>query len=112
MASVPIGQLANFSAGLRKPALKQFGLFSPNDNLGFIAGIGVTVNFEPVNLTGTIDGVNAVFTIPGTPTGTVAIFKNGVMQDPAVHYTLAVSTVTFNGLYIPQPGDDLQAIFS
>ena len=112
MASVPIGQLANFSAGLRKPALKQFGLFSPNDNLGFIAGIGVTVNFAPANLIGTVDGVNAVFTLPGTPTGTVAIFRNGQLLDPAIYYTLSGSTVTFNGLYIPQPGDDLQALFS
>lgn len=33
------GKLVCFEAGLRKPSLISFGLFSPNDNLGFIASV-------------------------------------------------------------------------
>lgn len=36
------GKLVAFEAALRKPMLIPFGLFSPNDNLAFIAGVSNT----------------------------------------------------------------------
>jgi hypothetical protein len=47
---------------------------------------------------GTIDGVNAVFTLAHSPNpaGSLELFKNGLVQRPAgADYTLAGSTITF-----------------
>ena len=60
---------------------------------------------------GTLDGVNATFTLanaPSPPTS-LALFRNGVVQQPGVDYTLTGSTVQFLAGATPQPGDTLTA---
>lgn len=95
------GQLANFTAGYRKRFLIPFGLFSPNDNIGFIASIDPGQMATP---TGTVDGNNAIFTVP-TTTGLINnVYRNGVLQVPGIHYTLVSGTITFIAPYIPQAG--------
>ena len=111
MASVPIGQIANYTSATRKPNLKTFGNFSPNDNLGFIAS-GSGLGSTQVVLTGTIDGSNRVFTIPGTIPNQAQVYRNGILLDPALSYALSANTVTFTVAATPQVGDDLNAIVS
>jgi len=46
--------------------------------------------------TGTVDGVNAAFTLANTPVaGTVQVFKSGLLQTPTTDYTVSGTTVTF-----------------
>jgi hypothetical protein len=63
-----------------------------------------------VPLTGTVDGVNAVFTVSQPFAQTCLILKNGVQQSTPLMYTLIGSTVTFTPLFVPQVGDILQAM--
>lgn len=58
---------------------------------------------------GTMDGVNAKFTLQFTPiVNTQLVFRNGVCYFPgAGDYTIAGNTVTFSAASIPQPGDTL-----
>ncbi len=75
-----------------------------------------TANFKRHQaLTGTVDGVNATFTIPDTiVTGSEVVTLNGVTQTPRTGgsptsgYTISGSTVTMIGTSIPQTGDDFE----
>lgn len=60
--------------------------------------------------TGSVDGVNAAFTLANTPTaGTLRVFKNGIRQKIGAgnDYTLAAAVVTFEAGNLPQTGDVL-----
>jgi hypothetical protein len=74
--------------------------------------------------TGTLDGVNAVFTLAATLyPGSLMVFRNGLLQTPTVDFNLAfpngVATLTFfppgtppGSLgTIPQPGEPLRAYY-
>jgi hypothetical protein len=104
--------LVNFTASGRKGSLIPFGLFSPDDNLGFIYSITSGTGGTPQPLTGTINGVNRIFTTPTAVINGLAVYRNGILQDPALSYSLSGNTVTFNAANIPQTGDDLVAIVS
>jgi len=108
----PANVLVNFTAAGRKARLIPSGYFSPNDNINFIWDIANSSGGfpNPVTPTGTIDGVNAVFVSPTAPTVGLAVFRNGLLQDPAISYTLVGSTITFNAANIPQVGDDLMVL--
>lgn len=57
---------------------------------------------------GTINGVNATFTLANTPTaGTVRIFLRGLRMTLTTDYTISGSTITM--INIPDTGDDLIA---
>jgi hypothetical protein len=61
---------------------------------------------------GTIDGVNATFTLANTPTaGSVTLHKNGIRQFVGAgnDYTISSLTVTFLAGNLPQVGDNLLA---
>ena len=62
---------------------------------------------------GTINGVNAVFTLAHAPIG-LLLSKNGLVQRPGSgnDYTLSGSSVTFEAGNIPQTGDVLLASYS
>lgn len=62
-----------------------------------------------LTITGTIDGVNLVFTLSGQP-HTLEFYRNGLLQNPGGDYTLSGSTVTFFAASIPYPGDTLLAV--
>lgn len=103
----------NFLAATRKPMLIPFGLFSPNQDTSWIASVAAGgANLTPVNLTPAPDGANAIFTVPTTIIGGVAIYRNGVLQDPLLSYSIVGQSVTFNASNIPAPFDDLQALVS
>lgn len=64
-------------------------------------------------VTGAINGVNTVFTLPSIP-NFLALFRNGILQNPGMpagagDYVLSGTTITFNAGSIPQTGDILLA---
>jgi Avian adenovirus fibre, N-terminal len=62
--------------------------------------------------TGTINGVNATFTLANTPiAGTEEVYLNGILQEPGAgnDYTIATSTITM--LSVPLTGDRLRVTY-
>lgn len=60
--------------------------------------------------TGTIDGVNAGFTLSNTPVaGSAHVYTNGVLQEAGAtaDYTIAGATITFNVGAIPAAGSKI-----
>lgn len=103
----PLG-FVNFTAALRKPLLQASGYFSPNQETAWIWSIpNPTINGSPVQLLGTLDGINAVFTTASPIVDGVSVFRNGALQNPGVMYQVNGNTITFLFPYIPQPGDYL-----
>jgi hypothetical protein len=60
---------------------------------------------------GVVDGSNATFTLvsPPTPSTSLHLFRNGLMQKLAFDYTFSGSTIIFVGIATPQPGDTILA---
>lgn len=109
-------RLQNFTAAMRLRLLVPFGLFSPNDNLGFIDSINTA---QALTLSPTPNGINSAFTISSSnvPSGVfptdVKILRNGVMQLPGTHYTITPGSniITFPAGFTPQSDDYYQVIF-
>lgn len=59
---------------------------------------------------GTVNGTNAVFTLQRKPQ-VLLVVRNGVVLKEGVGYTLSDKTITFQAGYIPQPGDNLVAVY-
>jgi hypothetical protein len=60
---------------------------------------------------GTMDGVNATFTLANAPSPapSLELFRNGIVQNSAIDYTLTGTMVQFLTGVVPQPGDTLLA---
>ena len=58
---------------------------------------------------GVIDGVNVTFTLAATPNpaASLVLTKNGIVQKPAIDFTLSLATITFLTGAEPQVGDTL-----
>jgi hypothetical protein len=75
-----------------------------------IPGVGFVDQETP---TGTIDGVNAVFTLSQTPSPStsLAVYRNGLRMSPAIDYTLSGTAITFMTASVPQPTDTLSCSY-
>lgn len=62
---------------------------------------------------GAIDGINATFTLADAPSpaGSLKLFRNGLLVEPTVDYSLDGNTVTFLSASIPAAGDTLKASY-
>ncbi|HVN03428.1 MAG TPA: hypothetical protein VMT86_03360 [Bryobacteraceae bacterium] len=62
---------------------------------------------------GAVNGANASFTLSAAPAppGSLALYRNGVLQKTGLDYTLAGNTVQFTAASIPQAGDTLLASY-
>lgn len=60
---------------------------------------------------GTVDGVNASFTLAGAPNpaSSLLLFRNGMLQKQGFDYLLEGSAITFATSAVPQSGDTLLA---
>jgi hypothetical protein len=77
-------------------------------------GGGATPGFvDQETLAGLLDGENRVFTVAAAPapTGSLHVYRNGVLQRTGVDYTLAGNSVTFLAVSTPQAGDLLVASY-
>ena len=64
-------------------------------------------------LSGLVDGTNTTFGLTATPTpsASLAVYRNGVLQKATQDYTLSGSTIAFVTASTPQPGDTLLASY-
>ena len=62
---------------------------------------------------GIVDGSNTTFTLSATPNpvGSLAVFRNGLLQDLTQDYTISGQTIQFATADTPQPGDTLLASY-
>ena len=62
---------------------------------------------------GALDGANVWFTLSAapTPTSSLALYRNGVLQKAGLDYSLAGNTIHFLTGATPQPGDTLLASY-
>ncbi len=62
---------------------------------------------------GTANGVNASFTLANapSPSSSLELYRNGILQMPGVDYTLSGNSITFLSHSLPQPNDILQAFY-
>jgi hypothetical protein len=62
---------------------------------------------------GLVDGANTAFTLAGTPnpTGSLAVYRNGVLLKAGQDFTVAGNSVQFVSGAVPQPGDTLLASY-
>lgn len=62
---------------------------------------------------GLINGSNATFTLANIPSPgpSLALYRNGLLQQQGLDYTLSGNTITFLAGAIPQPGDTLLASY-
>ncbi len=71
-----------------------------NKTLAYLDEVAAIANFITRETpTGTVNGVNTIFTLANTPVvGSESVYLNGVQQDPggANDYTIAGATITFN----------------
>ncbi len=69
--------------------------------------ISTIVFVDSVTPGGTVDGVNAAFTLTGAPNpaASLVVFRNGLRQKVGTDYTLAGTIITFLAVSIPQTGD-------
>jgi hypothetical protein len=64
-------------------------------------------------LAGIVDGANTAFSLAGTPNppGSLAVYRNGMLQKPGADYEVAARSVQFVSGAAPQPGDTLLASY-
>ena len=62
---------------------------------------------------GTANGVNATFTLANTPSpsSSLELYRNGILQMPGIDYTLSGNSITFQSHSLPQANDILQAFY-
>lgn len=78
------------------------------------SGGGTSIGFVDVETpAGTVNGVNMVFLLAQTPypSTSLHLFRNGILQKPAVDYVLNGNGVTFLSVATPQTGDLLLASY-
>jgi hypothetical protein len=75
-----------------------------------VGSTALFVDSDP--LLGTLNGTNASFTISQVPlAGSVAIYRNGLLQTAGVDYTLTGATVAFLANSVPRNADVLSAYY-
>ena len=63
--------------------------------------------------TGSINGANATFTLANAPSpaASLKIFRNGLLLEQTVDFTVSAATIVFQSASVPQPGDNLEAFY-
>ena len=89
----------------------------PTDSLLVSYRIGVSVSgvgfVDGETPTGSVDGVNTAFTLVQSPnpTGSLAVYRNGMRTRSGLDYTSTGSSITFSSGYVPQIGDVIQCSY-
>ena len=73
---------------------------------GFLATSGVPTRETPA---GTVDGVNAIFTLSRSPS-LLVLTRNGVVLEDGIAFIRSGVTITFQSGYIPTAGDVIRAL--
>ncbi|MGC4049266.1 MAG: hypothetical protein QM757_07095 [Paludibaculum sp.] len=78
------------------------------------SGGGGAVGFVDMETPGgTVNGVNTLFTLTQTPfpSGSLHLYRNGILQKASVDYALSGNGITFLAVSTPQTGDLLSASY-
>jgi hypothetical protein len=78
------------------------------------SGTGANASFKDGDFpAGIVDGSNITFTLSETPSpsASLALYRNGIIQKPGQDFALSGSTVAFVTANTPQPGDTLLAFY-
>lgn len=59
---------------------------------------------------GDIDGINLIYTLGQTPSGSVSVYLDGVKQTHTVHFNVSGSAITF--VNAPQVGQVVEAVYA
>ncbi len=109
------GSVAVTTPNTSKAAWAKLGtnLSIQNGVLNDTAGSTTTPTIAAEVPSGTMDGVNTTFVLSAAPIpNSQLIFRNGLCLFPASgDYTLAGNTITFTAAAVPQPGDNLVAVY-
>ncbi len=85
-----------------------------NGTSGPCSGAGLSFGFVDMEVPmGLLNGVNTSFTLSQAPApaASLHLYRNGILQKPAVDYQLNGNTVTFLSVSTPQTGDLLVASY-
>jgi hypothetical protein len=76
-------------------------------------GGGGPVFVDAETPTGAVDGANSVFTLSNSPSpsGSLQVFRNGMLQRVSLDYSLSGGTITFLSGAVPQNGDVIQTYY-
>ena len=116
-AGFAIGRTAVINqAGMIEGAAGSAGDCVRVDGTSGSCGGNLLTNFvysDKETLTGTLDGLNTLFTLQNqpSPVNSLSIYRNGILLSAGTDYSLAGSTITFFLGSIPQPGDTLSASY-
>lgn len=110
---ISIDQVTNLSADLASINASLSSLTTQVNGLGLASSTTNAVFVDAEMPTGTPNGKTAAFTLanPPSPSGSLTLFRNGLMQSNTIDFTLSGSTITFVAGSIPQTGDVLQAYY-
>jgi hypothetical protein len=115
MSSFKAGYMAPKYLSLRPTQRYERDILEPSSPLGdpTMPTLTLTVSFADEVPSGTINGVNLIFTLTQSPSPVTSLelHKNGLLMMRNTHYTLSGSTVTFTSPYQPITGDDLFASY-
>jgi hypothetical protein len=106
----PSGVVVSDSSGLLETATGNAGDCVHVD--GSSGPCSVSPSFVDGELpTGTMDGVNTSFSLanPPSPSTSLYLYRNGLLLEAGVDYSLSSNAITFFSSATPQPGDNLLA---
>jgi hypothetical protein len=89
----------------------------PSDTLQAFYRVNVSiagVTFSDAEVpAGTINGANATFTLANSPNpaASFAVYRNGILQEANIDFTLSGASVTFASASTPQTGDTLLCFY-
>lgn len=110
---ISIDQITNLSADLASINASLGSLTTQLNSLGLGSSTTNAVFVDAETPTGTVNGTNATFTLanPPSPSGSLKLYRNGLIQANSIDYTLSGSTIAFSTGSIPQNGDILEAYY-
>jgi hypothetical protein len=111
---ISINQVTSLGADLSSinSAIASLGMqISSLASSGLAAGTNASF-VDSESPAGTLDGVNASFTTSQTPlAGSLAIYRNGLLQTAGVDYSINGSTITFLSGSVPHANDIVTAYY-
>jgi hypothetical protein len=107
------GSVGTLTTNLTNVTNSVSGLTNTVNTLSASVANNFSVFIDAEKPAGTPNGTITAFTLANapSPTGSLELFRNGVLQTPGVDYTVSGSSVTFLSGSIPQTSDVLQAYY-
>ena len=124
--STPVGQYATLPISINQVSSLSADLASINSAIATLtaqlnnliangagAAAGTNASFiDAESPAGTVDGTNTAFNLAQLPTsGSLSVYRNGLLQSVGVDYTVTGSAVTFLPASVPRVGDVVASFY-